>query len=483
MLTALRTRRRLRRPLTWPAVAIALVVHGTVYGAVSLLGLTFIGGGGSAATTRPALPPDDTELAASCFDNAVFATSGRTALCFAPWIASVDDCLADAQMSLWMDLSSCQARNDRSVAISMLPPRAAERLTPIDPERLLEEVKPPEKRTAPPPQPPQPQVAAAAPPPPPPPPARQLPQQVIETVKPSDEKEPENARFLAEYNTKVDKQTVSRGARNEPMVAKAKPEELTPKDKPREDLSVQKHEPDRVTGRNEQAPDVPGRLSMRNPGALFPSQAEQEAKTRGSTTGATGSQVADGYTAHKGDGALEQQRRERSEIPRGQGGAGGGAPEVPNLKPTEEVLERVMGGGSVDHLEDVDNGDETSLSAKRWVYASFFNRLKRQVAQNWDPNSVWRRTDPTGTVYGTKTRVTEVRVSLSPKGALAKIVVVTPSGSVELDDEAVRAFRVAAPFPNPPDGLVQKDNLITFGFSFYFQLGTQHLSWRLPQAM
>jgi TonB family protein len=276
---------------------------------------------------------------------------------------------------------------------------------------------------------------------------------------------------------------VSRGARNEPMVAKAKPEELTAKEKPRDEPSRQKAEPDRERGNNKDAPDVPGKLSMRHPGPLFPAQAEQEAKTRGAIGGAAGAQVADGYTARKGDGALDQQRRDRSEAPRGQSGAGGGVHDVPNLKPTDEVLERALGGGSVDHLPDVDNGDETSLSSKRWVYASFFNRLKRQVAQNWDPNSVWRHADPTGTVYGTKTRVTEVRVSLSPRGELAKILVVTPSGSVELDEEAMRAFRTAAPFVNPPDGLVQKDNLITFGFSFYFQLGAQHLSWRLPQSM
>ena len=42
---------------------------------------------------------------------------------------------------------------------------------------------------------------------------------------------------------------------------------------------------------------------------------------------------------------------------------------------------------------------------------------------------------------------------------------------------------VAAPFPNPPGGLVQKDNLITFAFSFFFELGTPHMTWRLPQAM
>ena len=380
-----------------------------------------------------------------------------------------------------MDRSACQAQSDPGTAVSMIEPRTAERLRPIDPERLLDEVKQQEPKQPPPPSPVL--QAPAQPPPPPPPPQQQLPQQVVEVVKPSEEKEPENARFLAEFNTKVDQQKVSRGARNEPMVAKAKPEELTPKDRPKDDPSIKQPHPDRPEGRNERAPDVPGKLSMRNPGTLLPAQDEQEAKTRGSAGGAAGAMVADGYTARRGDAAFEQQRHERSEIPRGQGGAGGGAPEVPNLKPTDEVLERALGGGSVDHLEDVDNGDETSLSAKRWVYASFFNRLKRQVAQNWDPNSVWRHADPTGTKYGAKTRVTEVRVSLSPRGELAKILVISPSGSTELDEEAVRAFRVAAPFPNPPGGLIQKDNLITFGFSFHFEFGTQHLSWRLPQAM
>ncbi|HEU4731813.1 MAG TPA: TonB family protein, partial [Kofleriaceae bacterium] len=217
--------------------------------------------------------------------------------------------------------------------------------------------------------------------------------------------------------------------------------------------------------------------------ALSPAEHEQEARTRGSATGAAGAMVADGYVARKGDSEIAQERHDRSEVPRGEAGAGGGAPQVPVLKPSEEVLERAVGGGSVDHLENVDSGDETSLSAKRWVYAGFFNRLKRQVAQNWDPASVWRRSDPTGTVYGFKTRVTEVRVSLTRKGEVEKILVTTPSGVTALDDEAVRAFRSAGPFPNPPEGLVQRDNLITFGFSFYFEIGAPHVSWRMPTAM
>ena len=59
----------------------------------------------------------------------------------------------------------------------------------------------------------------------------------------------------------------------------------------------------------------------------------------------------------------------------------------------------------------------------------------------------------------------------------------TPCGVTALDEEAVRAFRSAGPFPNPPEGLIQKDNLITFVFGFTVVYGEPHLTWRLPQAM
>ena len=57
----------------------------------------------------------------------------------------------------------------------------------------------------------------------------------------------------------------------------------------------------------------------------------------------------------------------------------------------------------------------------------------------------------------------------------------SPSGVSELDDEAVRAFHAAAPFPNPPEGLV-KDDLITFAFAFYFEIGAvAHVVARDPR--
>ena len=277
---------------------------------------------------------------------------------------------------MWMDLSSCRGPTDAIAAVAMITPRAAEKLTPIDPEQLVEEMQAKEEqKPPPPPPPPQPQQQQPPPPPPPPPapPAPAKPSQVVEPVNTNDEKDPDNARFLAEYSTRVERQKVARGARNEPMVAKSKPEELAVKDKPKDDPSVEKPN-EKPPGKSEKAPDAPGALSMRQPGAIAPNEQPQDQKLRGAANGSKNPIVADGFVPRRGDGAVEQARRDPGELTKGQGGAGGGPPQVPDLKQSKDVLERIAGGGSVDHLEEIDSGDETALSAKRWVYASFFNR-------------------------------------------------------------------------------------------------------------
>ncbi|HEY5925836.1 MAG TPA: TonB family protein [Kofleriaceae bacterium] len=428
-----------------------------------------------------------TELKSNCLGDALLASSARVTLCFAPWSADVDQCLADSEMRMYMDMSGCVNTDPpmEVATISLPSQRAIDQVTPIDPEPLIEMMKQEQEKQQPPPPELAQQQPQQQPPPPPPPPPQQAPParaQVVETAKPTDQKPPENTRFVAEFDTSVKKQSVARGSVFEQMIAKSKPSELEAKENPKE-ASIKEQTPDRPKGANKEAPDVPGTLAMRKEGAQNPADQQQDAKTRGSYTGATGPLAFDGFVPKKGDGSFEQQRKERSEIPRGQAGAGGGAPDVPNLKPSQDVLERAIGGGNVDHLDDVANGDETALNAKRWIHASFFNRLKRQVAQNWDPASVWRRRDPNGSVYGYKTRVTEVRVALTPKGEIAKVVVTTPSGVSELDDEAVRAFQAAAPFVNAPKELASDDGLITFAFSFYFEIGAPRTSWRVIKSM
>lgn len=142
-----------------------------------------------------------------------------------------------------------------------------------------------------------------------------------------------------------------------------------------------------------------------------------------------------------------------------------------DLRPSSKALSKAIGAAFPDALTNVPEGQKTLLNTKRWRFASFFNRVKAAVAQRWNPGAVYRRNDPTGNVYGFKTRLTVLKIWLYPDGRLKKVVLRRPCGLGFLDDEAIRAFKAAAPFPNPPKRLVnKKTNLITFSFGFIFEI-------------
>jgi TonB family protein len=324
-----------------------------------------------------------------------------------------------------------------------------------------------------------PPTPANQPPPPPPPPPQKT--QVIEAPKPANEETPDDARFLSEYDSKVEKQKANHENKYEEMVAKPKPAELTPKETPEEANDPDPAPEEMDPGRDEEAPPKDGALSMRKAGAPERAEAEQAAKKEGATDGKTGPE-GDG-APKKGDGAVDQDKKDRTENAEGEGGAGGGKKRAPNLKLDDDTAERIVGGGSVDHTEDVEEGEENAFNTKRWVYASFFNRMKRIVAQNWDPVTVWRREDPDGSHYGFKSRNTILRVSLDAKGNVAKVIILQACGVDSLDDEAIRAMKASDPFPNPPQALLDKNGLIVFEFGFYFEINSKHTSWKIQRSI
>jgi len=112
-------------------------------------------------------------------------------------------------------------------------------------------------------------------------------------------------------------------------------------------------------------------------------------------------------------------------------------------------------------------GEETQLNSRQWLYAAFFNRVKRAVSQHWDPAPTYQRRDPRGNVYGVKDRLTVLSITLKPDGTLVNARVLRTCGLDFLDQEAIRAFKAAQPFPNPPKGLVDPNGAIRFRFSFF----------------
>ena len=120
-------------------------------------------------------------------------------------------------------------------------------------------------------------------------------------------------------------------------------------------------------------------------------------------------------------------------------------------------------------------------------FAPFFNMVEKQVRGRWNPYEAYRRADPTGTLSGQRSTpyassYTELAVALTAEGGLLTLEVAEPSGLQFLDEEAVAAFRRAAPFPPPPQGAIDRDGILRFRFGFWFDpiVGSTQLSWTKP---
>jgi TonB family protein len=274
--------------------------------------------------------------------------------------------------------------------------------------------------------------------------AIQAPGQVVQLPTPAVPMErPRDAKYVAENDSKVEKETKKEGRFDERQAA---PQMLAMRapvgQEPREPSSGSAGSP---TARRSERPQPP---SPEAPPAPTPA-------------------VPDPDGIHPLQPGLPRSAQEESEM------AGSGARRPPGgmpLMPSTMQLAQAIGGGTQDHLPDVDDGANTSLNAKGWKFASFFNRIKRQVAQHWRPAEQYEKRDPTGNIYGSGQWVTMLHVQLKPDGTLSGVSVAKPSGLEFLDDEAIEAIKRASPYPNPPTQLVGDNGTIAFKFGFFFDV-------------
>lgn len=128
---------------------------------------------------------------------------------------------------------------------------------------------------------------------------------------------------------------------------------------------------------------------------------------------------------------------------------------------------------SPDYLKDVDLGLETMLSTKEFKYYTYFNRIRRQLSQYWEPkvrdklNKMFRQGR---TIASNEDKITKLVIFLNPAGQLVKVQVMSESGIKDLDEAAIDAFRAAAPFPNPPQGIVDPDGFVKIRWDFVLEV-------------
>lgn len=124
--------------------------------------------------------------------------------------------------------------------------------------------------------------------------------------------------------------------------------------------------------------------------------------------------------------------------------------------------------------------DAEPPAKKLWIFASYFNRMKAQVREQWRPAQVGRRLLPADETRTERAGLyTLLKVELDAAGQLNHVSLVTSSSVAALDQAALEAFRAAAPFPNPPVQLVTPQGVIDFHFGFYFDVRTQGTKFKV----
>ncbi len=119
-----------------------------------------------------------------------------------------------------------------------------------------------------------------------------------------------------------------------------------------------------------------------------------------------------------------------------------------------------------DYLPNTQEGTQTALNTREFQFYSYFERIKDRLRMYWEPELQGRvdRIYAKGKNLGEQDLITKLNITLSKQGELSKIQIVRNSGIEDVDEAALKAFEKAAPFPNPPSGMIEKD-------------GTVHLTW------
>ncbi len=163
-------------------------------------------------------------------------------------------------------------------------------------------------------------------------------------------------------------------------------------------------------------------------------------------------------------------------------------PSISALKPQfhwDNVQVGVPNPGPVsqtdDHLKEVETGPQTLLSSREFVYYSYYSRIKERLRIFWEPKikeKITRLFMSGRHLASAEERITKLVITLDRAGKLIRVQVLGESGLKDLDDAAVEAFQAAAPFPNPPTGIVENDGTIKIRWDFILEANDTQFSDR-----
>ncbi len=128
--------------------------------------------------------------------------------------------------------------------------------------------------------------------------------------------------------------------------------------------------------------------------------------------------------------------------------------------------EAIRGG---QYIQGMKEGEVSALNTKEFVFYSYFDRVRHQLDQAWQPilREQIQRIYKTGRKLASNSDyTTRTLVTLNSKGEILRVKVLEESGTFDLDQAAVTALNKAGPYPNPPKGLIDTQGEVEIRWDF-----------------
>lgn len=122
-----------------------------------------------------------------------------------------------------------------------------------------------------------------------------------------------------------------------------------------------------------------------------------------------------------------------------------------------------------DYVKGFKESESTLLNTKEYVFFGYFQRIRERLDRAW--SGALR--DQLAKFYKRGRRLasdtdhqTRLMVTLDREGQIIRVQILEASGTVDLDDAAIKAFNQAGPFPNPPTGLIDTAGRVDIRWDF-----------------
>jgi protein TonB len=133
----------------------------------------------------------------------------------------------------------------------------------------------------------------------------------------------------------------------------------------------------------------------------------------------------------------------------------------------QSQMGEVMKGGQ--YIAGMKEGEVSALNTKEFVFYSYFERVRQQLDQAWQPLlrlNVLRLTKAGRHLASNADYTTRTLVTLNQKGEILRVQLLEESGTFDLDQAALDALNKAGPYPNPPKGLVDSTGSVEIRWDF-----------------